>query len=185
VIPTPWKNPPEGLVAVGEVLTTQGIKGEVKIAPLTDSHARWHELNRVFACFEQAQTQTQTKLFIEKVRFFRQFVIAKFEGINTVNEAERLRGVFIWIPRAERPALPENSFYIDQILGLRVYNEAQQYLGAVQEVIPTGANDVYVLQGGVYGEILLPALKSVVLSVELSAGRMMIRLPAGLVEGEE
>jgi 16S rRNA processing protein RimM len=181
VIPAPWKNPPEGLISVGEVLTTQGNKGEVKVAPLTTDDERWHELKRVFACAKQEQIE----LNIEGVRFFRQFVIVKFREIQTVDEAERLRGLFLWIPKAERPPLPAGSYYLDELVGLSVYQETQEYLGTVAEVIPTGANDVYVLRGGPYGEILLPAIKSVVLAVDLSKGRMTAKLPAGLVEGVE
>ncbi|HHU50801.1 MAG TPA: 16S rRNA processing protein RimM [Firmicutes bacterium] len=181
MIPTPWQNPPAGLIAVGEVLTTRGVKGEVKVAPLTAYDGRWHELKRVLACSEREQIE----LTIENARFFRQFVLIKFCEIRTVEEAEQLKGLFLWIPKEERPPLPEGSYYLDELEGIRVYGESQEYLGTVTEVIPTGANDVYVLRGGPYGEILLPALKSVVLSVDLATGRMVVKLPAGLVEGVE
>lgn len=176
--PTPWKNPPEGLIAVGEVLTTHGLNGEVKVNPLTDDQERWHELKRVFFCFPKIQRELE----IEKIRFDRQTVIVRFKGVSTIEEAKEFRGLFLWIPRRERPSLPKGRFYIDELLELEVYDENNSYLGRVKKVLPTGANDVFLLQDGSYGEILLPALKSVVLSVDLGAGRMMVRIPAGLVE---
>lgn len=179
MIPTPWRNPPDGLIAVGEVLTTHGLKGEVKISPLTDDKERWLELKRVFLC----SAKDRRELEVEGVRFHRETVIVKFHGICTVEEVEKFRGLFLWIPRHERPPLPEGRFYIDDLLDLEVHDDEDHFLGLLKKILPTGANDVFLIQGGCYGEILLPALRSVVLSVDLCAGKMVVRLPAGLVEG--
>lgn len=179
--PTPWKNPPEDLIAVGEVLTTHGNKGEVKVLPLTDNPDRWLEIKRLFLCSDGGRKE----LTVQEVRYFREFVILKFHEVSGMGEAEELRGAFLWIPRSERPPLPEDRFYIDEILNLEAYDEEGRFLGRVKEVLPTGANDVYVLEGGYYGEILIPALKSVILSIDVSGGRMTVRLPAGLVDGED
>ncbi len=174
---TPWRNPPADLAAVGEILTTWGNKGEVKISPLTDDPQRWQELTRVY-CFRQNRRE---ELTVERVRFFRQFVLVKFREIDGLGEAEKLRGLFLWIPKAERKPLPAGRYYYDEILGLGVFDENEHFLGKVEDIIATGANDVYVVRGGCYGEILLPALKSVVLTIDLAAGILKVRLPAGLV----
>lgn len=174
---TPRRNPPADLAAVGEILTTQGNKGEVKIFPLTDDPQRWKELTRVFY-FRQDRRE---ELTVERVQFFRQFVIVKFREIHGPGQAEELRGIFLWIPKTERKPLPAGEYYLDEILGLRVFDEKDFFLGKVEDIIATGANDVYVVRGGCYGEILLPALKSVVLTVDLTAGILKVRLPAGLV----
>jgi len=174
---TPRRNPPEDLAAVGEILTTQGNKGEVKIFPLTDDPRRWKELTKVFCCRQDRREE----LTVERVRFFRHFVIVKFREINEPGQAEELRGLFLWIPRAERRKLPAGRYYLDEILGLSVFDEKDSFLGKVEDILATGANDVFIVRGGCYGEILLPALKSVVLSLDLTAGILKVRLPAGLV----
>ncbi len=177
----PWSNPPEGLVAVGEVLGTQGNRGEVKVASLTDQRERWLELTRVFI----VDARGPQALFLETVRFFKGLVIVKFRGVDDISGAEVLQGMFLWLPEAERPSLPPDRFYVDQIIGLKVQNLTGCDLGVVEEVLFTGGNDVYVLRGGTYGEILLPALKSVVRSVDLATGIMWVELPPGLVDEEE
>ncbi|NLY90137.1 MAG: 16S rRNA processing protein RimM [Firmicutes bacterium] len=176
----PWSNPPEGLVAVGEVLGTQGNRGEVKVASLTDRPERWLELERVF----RVDARGPQALFLEKVRFFKGLVIVKFRGIDDISGAEVLQGTFLWLPETERPPLPPDRFYVDQIIGLKVQTLTGCFLGTVAQVLFTGGNDVYVLRGGTYGELLLPALKSVVRSVDLASGIMRVELPPGLIDEE-
>ncbi|NLM38123.1 MAG: 16S rRNA processing protein RimM [Firmicutes bacterium] len=177
----PWRNPPPGMIAVGEVLTTQGNKGEVKVASLTDTFERWLELERVFVYTDRGPKA----LFLEKARAFKGFVVVKFRGIDDLSAGEALRGAFLWLPEAERPPLPPDRFYIDQVLGLKVETLAGHPLGQVKEVLFTGGNDVYVIRGGEYGEFLLPALKSVVRFVDLQAGIMRVELPPGLLDEDE
>ncbi len=177
----PWQNPPPGLIAVGEVLTTQGNKGEVKVSPLTDNLERWLELTRVL----RADGTGTNELWIENVRFFRGLVIVKFRGIDNISTAEELRGEFLWLPEEERPRLPEGRFYLDQLIGLKVYDLNGRFLGKIEEVLQTGANDVYIVRGGEEGEILLPAIKQVVRQVDTEQGFMHVELLPGLVDGEE
>ena len=176
----PWKNPPVGLIAVGEVLGTQGNKGEVKVSPLTDTLERWLELERVFIFTEDGKS----KLFIDKVRFFKGLPIVKFREVNSISEAAVLQGAFLWLPEEERPLLPEGRFYLDQIIGLKVYSVNDRFLGIIEEILLTGANDVYILRGGEDREILLPALKSVVRLIDREKQTMRVDLPPGLLDGE-
>ena len=177
----PRKNPPPGLIAVGEILTTQGNKGEVKVATLTDTLERWLELTRVFIV-----TDTGTnELIIEKVRFFRGLVIIKFQGVDSISAAEGLQREFLWLPEEERPCLPEDRFYLDELIGLQVYGPNERFLGIVEEVLVTGANDVYIVRGGEVGEILLPAIKSVVRQVDTEKRIMRVKLLPGLLDGEK
>ena len=176
----PWNNPPEGLIAVGEVLSSQGNKGEIKLSSLTNSLERWLELKRVFVFLNGKKKE----LFIEKIRYFKDFVIAKFQGVEGIPDAERLSGTFLWIPEEERPSLPADHFYVDQILGLKVYSEDNQFLGRIKEVLSTGANDVYVLSGSKFGEILFPALKPLIHLVNCELGIMRVEIPPGLLDGD-
>lgn len=179
--PNPWRNPPVGLIAVGEIIGTHGNRGEVKIAALTDTSERWLELVRVFVVDEHGQRA----LFPEQVRFFKGLVLVQFRGIDDLSAAEALRGMFLWLPEAERPPLPPDRFYCDQIIGLQAETLTGRGLGMVAQILFTGANDVYVLRGGPVGDILLPALKSVVRDVDLEAGRIRVELPPGLVNEEK
>ena len=177
----PWQNPPPGLIAVGEVLTTQGNKGEVRVSPLTDTLERWLELTRVL----RVSGAGTNELWIENVRFMRGLGSVKFRGVESMSAAEELRGEFLWLPEEERTPLPEGRFYLDQLIGLKVYGPNDRFLGSIAEVLTTGANDVYVVRGGEDGELLLPALKSVVRQVDTEKRIMRVELLPGLVDGEE
>ena len=177
--PAPWHVrgraiPSADLAAVGAVLTTQGNKGEVKVRPLTDDPQRWSELTRVFFCRAEAREE----LTVELVRFFRGFVVVKFKEVNSLAEAEKLRGGFLWIPLAERRPLPPGSYYHDQILGLSVLDETGYFMGKIEDIMPTEENDVYVVRGGPHGEFL-SRLKAVVLSRGSGCRPMTVRLPPG------
>lgn len=178
---TPWHNPPDGMIAVGEVLGTQGNKGEVKVASLTDTFERWLELKRVFTIDERGPQA----LILETVRSFKGLVVVKFRGFDDISAAQVLSGNFLWLPEAERPNLPPDRFYVDQIIGLKVETLTGRLLGTLEQVLFTGGNDVYVLRGGEDGEILLPALKSVVRFIDLEARVMRVELPPGLVDEEK
>ena len=172
----PWRNPPPGMIAVGEVLTTQGNKGEVKVASLTDTFERWLELKRVMVYTDRGQEE----LFLEKVRAFKGFVIVKFQGL-TIPRA-KLPGRFYGFPKRSGRRC-RRTVYVDQV-PLKVETMSGRPLGT-WAVLFTGGNDVYLLRGGADGEILLPALKSVVRFIDPEAGIMRVELPPGLVDEEE
>lgn len=171
---------PGECIGVGEVITTHGVRGELKVLPLTDEPSRWGELTRVYGCTAEATLE----LHVETIRYFRQFVIVKFREITEMNAAEKLRGSRLWIPKAERRPLPPDRFYTDDLLQMEVIDEKGELLGNIDQVMQTGANDVFVVKGN-GREILLPALKSVVSQVDLAGKRMSVRIPPGLLEDDE
>lgn len=164
-------------IGVGEIITTHGVRGELRIHPLTDDPERWEELTRVFC----STSEGTKELHVESVRYHKQAVVVKFEELSDMTQAEKFRGAWLWLPKSERKPLPADRFYRDQIVGIEVYNEHDVNLGSVQEILQTGANDVFVVKGK-GREILLPALKSVVMTVDLDANRMQVRIPPGLME---
>ena len=168
------------LIAVGEIVKPQGIRGEFKVIPLTDNIRRFGEMGRVYyRCAEGLR-----ELFIERYRPFKEFVLLKFVGIDDLNEAVRLGQGLVFIPRSERPKLPEGQYYLDEIEGLDVYTISGVFLGKVVQILKTGSNDVYCVSGSPGGEVLIPALKNVVKTIEIDRGRMVVELPAGLLEDE-
>jgi 16S rRNA processing protein RimM len=163
--------------AVGEIIKAQGIRGELKVIPLTDDPKRFGRIRRVF--FRRAEEWRE--LYIQGYRMLKEFVLIKFDGINDLTAAEDLGRGLIYIPREERPVPPEGRYYHDQILGLKVSTVTGEFLGAVDQIFQTGANDVYSVKLKAR-QILIPALKSVVRRIDLEKGEMLVELPAGLVE---
>ena len=167
------------LVAVGEIIKAQGINGEFKVIPLTENIERFGEIHRVY----WKTPDGLKELFIQRYRPFKEFVLLKFIGIDTLTEADLLGRGLIFIPRSERPKLPEGRYYYDEIEGLDVFAISGDYLGKIDQIITTGSNDVYSVSGS-RGSILIPALQSVIKLVEIEHKRMVVQLPAGLLEEE-
>ncbi len=163
---------------VGVISSTHGIRGEVKVFPTTDDPARFLELKQVTLV---AKRERQT-LEIERVRFFRQFVIVKFKGIDNINDIERHKGAELWIGREQAVPLEEGEYFIADLIGLAVMTDEGERLGTLQEVIRTGANDVYevLMENG--KTVLLPVIGECVLDVDLEKGEVLVHVLDGLLE---
>jgi 16S rRNA processing protein RimM len=165
------------LIAVGEVLKAQGIHGELKAVPLTDNPRRFGDIRRVY----WKTAEGYQELFIKGYRLFNQFVLLKFTGIDNMTDAQALGRGLIFIPRSERPRLPEGRYYWDEIEGLQVYTTSGALLGEITEILQTGSNDVYCIKGA-KEEILIPALKDVIKTIDLEQRKMVIEAPPGLLD---
>ena len=166
----------EEYLRVGILTNTHGLKGEVKVLPTTEDPERFLDLTRVFVPLGHGKRR---ELPLESVRFFKQFVIVKFAGLDRIEDVVSLKGCDLEIPREEGLPLEEGEFYIADLLGMEVYTDEQEFLGTVRDVIQTGANDVYVVRGE-SGEILLPAIAECVLSVSPEENRMLVHRMKGL-----
>lgn len=167
---------------IGQLINTHGVKGELKATALTDDPNRFNKLKWVYIDFGGANNESLKKYNIKGVKFFKQFVILKFEGVDSIEEAEKLKGLYMKIDRANAVKLPKDSYFITDIMGLDVYDENNMLLGQLTDVIQTGSNDVYVVKDSSGKEILLPALKSVVKEVLLSEKRISVIIPKGLLD---
>ena len=121
-------------------------------------------------------------MMVENTRTAGQTVLFKFRGVDSRETAEALRGQHLMIPENEVYPLPEGSYYYFQLKGLSVYDQERGYLGILQDILETGANDVYSIKSEENGEILIPAIKEVVLRVDLEKKEMRIKLLAGLLD---
>jgi 16S rRNA processing protein RimM len=167
-------------IAIGEIIKAQGIKGELKVVPLTDNPERFGEVRRVF--FQDLAGWRE--LTIERYRSFNGYVLLKFRGIEDMTAANALGRGLIFIPRHERPPLPPGRFYHDEIVGLEVVTASGERLGTIHEILETGSNHVYsVTRPG--KPLLIPALKSVIKEIDLVKGRMTVELPPGLIEDDD
>ncbi|MEZ0536183.1 ribosome maturation factor RimM [Caldicellulosiruptoraceae bacterium PP1] len=161
---------------VGKIVNTFGLKGEVKIIPLTDEIDRFGQIDYVLL-----EDDLSTKLSIQSFRQQGNIVIVKFNEINTIDDAQKLKNRYLVVEREKAKKLPENTFFICEIIGLKVYELNGRYLGNITDVIQTGSNDVYVINGE-KKEILIPALKNIVSEVNIEEGYMKIKLIEGLID---
>ncbi len=165
-------------VAIGTVLKPVGLRGEVKVAPLTDFLERFSALSDVMV---QVNTQGTSRYKVERVRFRGTLVYLMLQGISSLTEADRLRGKTLEVADEQRWALPEGRYYIDDIEGMEVYLPQGSLLGTVYEVLQGNGNDVYVVRNG-QQEWLIPAVQKVVTDISLAKNRMTIAPIDGLLD---
>ncbi|MCI9486027.1 MAG: 16S rRNA processing protein RimM [Lachnospiraceae bacterium] len=163
---------------VGVISSTHGIRGEVKVFPTTDDPARYRDLKQVTVV-----TKRERRILkIEKVRFFKQFVIVKFKGIDDINEIEPYKGAELWIDRSQAVSLEEGEYFIADLVGLAVMTDEGEKLGTLREVIQTGANDVYEVFMENGKSVLLPVIDECVLDVDLEKGEVLVHVMDGLLD---
>ena len=159
----------------GKIVTTHGIRGEVKIMPYTDSPELLAEFDRLFI------GKNHDEVIIERSRVFKNTVIAKIEGINTPEAAEKLRNKVLYMHRDDLE-LDDDTYFIQDLMGLEVRDaDTGQVYGRIIDVMQTGANDVYVIKGE-DREYLVPAIADVVVSTDVDGGVMTIRPLDGLFD---
>lgn len=168
----------EELLQVGVVTQTHGIRGEVKVFPTTDDAGRFRDLKKVFL----DTGREKLPLEIRGVKFFKQFVIVKFKGLDTINEVERFRRCPLLVPREDAVPLEEDEYYIADMIGMQVETEDGKAFGILKDVMETGANDVYVIDSISHGEVLVPAIKECIRKVDVAEGKMTVHLMDGLVQ---
>ncbi len=167
----------ETMFTVGKIVNTHGVKGEIKIVPTTDDPKRFKKLKQIFV--ERKELKNYN---IESVRFHKDFVLMKLEGIDDMTAAELLKGSTLKIDRKDSLPLKKDEYYISDLYDLGVYTEEDnRYLGDIVDIIYTGSNDVYVVKNPETGkELLLPAIKQVIKVVDIESGKMSVHLLEGL-----
>ena len=166
----------ENYFVVGNIVNTQGIKGEVRLMPAVDDVERFKLLDRIFVDRKGSITEYE----IENVRFHKQFVLLKLKGIDDMTSAEKLKGTVAKI--TEDMALPceEDEYYIRDLYDMEVVTDEGEKLGSISDIIFTGANDVYAVKSDDGKEILIPAIKDCILNVDVENKIMTVKLLEGL-----
>lgn len=168
----------ENLLRVGVISSTHGVKGEVKVFPTTDDPARFKSLKKVML----DTGREHMDLEIQGVKFFKNMVILKFKGFDSIDEIEKYKGKDLLISRDQAVKLgPDENFIID-LIGLRVVTEDGAEFGTLTDVIKTGANDVYEVRTGEGKDVLLPAIKECVLGVDIEKGIVTVHIMDGLLD---
>ncbi|MEC9488850.1 MAG: ribosome maturation factor RimM [Halanaerobium sp.] len=178
------------MVKIGVITKPHGIKGEVRVLPLTDHPERFEELQRVFLIVPEdiaAASSGSLDIYslategreVEDIAYIQNMIIMKLQGINDRDMAEELRNFTVEIPLAERLQLPEGHYFISDLLGMQVVTTEGRELGLIKDVITTGGTDIYVTEKE---GIMIPATKEVVKEVDLPGRKMTVALIDGLEE---
>lgn len=154
------------LLVVGQIVKTHGVRGEVKVLPMTDDVMRFKKLKKVFIDGEEK--------VINGCKFQSKRVILKISGIDTIEEAEKYKNKYLEIEREDAAELSEGHYYIADIIGCNVFDTDNKELGKVYDVIETGSNDVYWVKGG-EEEVLIPALKDIVVDIDVCENKIIIK----------
>ena len=168
------KGEPEFLV-VGKLRRPHGVRGEILMDVLTDFPERL-KLDVTVYVGDQFQP-----LCIRNTRKHRQALLVSFEEYNNRESAGELRNKFVYVQAKDRPPLPDGEYYYHELIGLQVDTDAGETLGVLTDILETGANDVYIVSPDQGQDILLPAIPSVVLEINLEQGRMLVHILPGLI----
>ena len=160
-------------IAVGKIVNTRGLKGEVKILPMVDDLNLFETVGYLLIDGSRMQ--------IEGTKFFKGNAILKLAGIDTIEQAETYKNKMVSIMEEDLPNLEEGEYYVKDLLGLQVITEEGDVLGTIADVFKTGSNDVYTVKTEAGKEIYLPAIKDVVLHIDLEGRKATVRLMEGLL----
>lgn len=166
----------ENYFVVGNIVNTQGIKGEVRVMPTVDDVARFKLLDHIFV----DRKGNIKKYEVENVRFHKQFVLLKLKGVDDMNTAETLKGTVVKITEDMAVPCEEDEYYIKDLYDINVVTVDGEELGVISDVIFTGANDVYAVKDNNGKEILIPAIKDCIVSVDVENNLMTVKLLEGL-----
>ncbi len=162
----------------GVITAPHGVRGEVKVFPTTDDAGRFKELKTVLldlGCEKR-------NLEIEQVRFFKNLVLLKFKGLDNKNDVEAWRQKDLLIERSQAVELAPDENFIADLIGLSVISDTGEALGTLTDVLRTGANDVYCVKNKEGKQLLLPAIRECVRSVDLECGKIVVHVLPGLLE---
>jgi 16S rRNA processing protein RimM len=170
-------SPNEGepvFLVVGKLQRPHGVRGEIFLELITDFPERLRRGKTVYAGPQHRPLKIQTS------RKIKAGLLVVFEEYKTLEAVGELRNQLVYVRAEDLPILPEGDYYHHQVLGLRVLDDAGRMLGVLSDILETGANDVFVIRPESGPEILLPALESVILDVDLQHGEMRVKVPPGI-----
>ncbi len=163
---------------VGVITQTHGIRGEVKVFPTTDDVNRFKKLKEVMLDTGKERLTME----IESVKFFKQYVILKFRGYDSINDIEKYKRAKLLVTRDKAVKLKKDEYFIADLIGLKVVTEDGESFGTLKDVLATGANDVYVVERPDASEVLLPAIKECILNVDMEQGCISVHIMDGLLD---
>jgi len=166
------------LITIGRIVKVWGLKGEVKVLPLTHDPERFERLSSVLIVSPEGKEQ---KRRIKGARYIKDSVLLSLEGILSAEQAKGLVNYFIKITESDLEHLPEGEYYIFQLIGIEVFTDQGVRVGALTDIFSTGSNDIYVVTEG-NKEYLVPAIRDIVKEIDMERRRMVIHPIEGLLE---
>ncbi|RIV21039.1 ribosome maturation factor RimM [Alicyclobacillaceae bacterium I2511] len=172
----------EPFFTVGIVTGMHGLRGELRVLPRTDFVEERFKPGSVLWLRHPGQLP-HLQVTVATARSHKQFYLILCREYTDINQVSEWKGMEFCVPKSALMQLPEGSFYIHQLIGLEVHTETGELLGQLVEVLQPGANDVYVVRGPTHKQdILIPAIASCVLQVNIAQGRMVVHLLPGLLD---
>ena len=168
----------EELLNVGVITSTHGVRGEVKVYPTTDDAKRFKKLKKVL--LDKGNGFEGVK--VESVKFFKQFVILKLEGINDCDEALKYKNKELKVNRKDAVKCDDDEYFIADLIDCKVCDEENNCIGTVTEVFQTGANDVYEIKREDGSSALIPAIKDCIKRVDIVNKTISIKVLPGLFD---
>lgn len=168
----------EDFIRVGVAVSTHGLKGELKVYPTTDDPERFSDLEKVYIGTPDAHEM----LHVERVKYFKNMVIVKFEELDRIEDVEGLKGKDILVSREDAVPLEEGEYYYADLIGMKVFLTDGKLFGELKDILETGANDVYIINSKDHGEVLVPAIEDCIKEVNIEEGTMIIDLLPGLLD---
>ena len=168
----------DNLLRIGVISSTHGIRGEVKVFPTTDDVQRFKKAKDVLIDTGKEFIPME----VTQVKFFKQFAILKFKGIDNINDIEKYKGKDILVTRENAVALEENEYFIVDLIGCSVKTDEGEDLGELVDVLQTGANDVYVVKTVSGKEVLLPYTEECILDINIEEKTILAHILPGLLD---
>jgi len=167
----------EEYLEVGQIVNTNGLKGTLKVKPLTDDITRFEDLETIYV----QKGKDLVEFNIQDVKYSKNMVLLKLEGIDNIEEAEKYKNLYLKINREDAVELEDDSYFIVDIIGCEVFTDVGDFLGKVIDVFPTGSNDVYTVRNSENKDILLPAIEDVVKDIDIENKKIIVHLLEGLI----
>ena len=162
---------------IGQIVNTFGIKGMVKVKPFTDNIERFNNLEKIYIKNKSGQTEYK----IQEIKYHKNMVLIKFEGIENPEQADLLRNSYLIVDRETEEPLEAGRYYIVDMIGLDVFTDDNEYLGKLEDIYNTGSNDIYVVKNELGKQVLLPAIEDVIKNIDMDNKKVIVHLIPGLV----
>ena len=162
---------------IGQIVNTFGIKGMVKVKPFTDNIERFNNLEKIYIKNKSGQTEYK----IQEIKYHKNMVLIKFEGIENPEQADLLRNSYLIVDRETEEPLEPGRYYIVDMIGLDVFTDDNEYLGKLEDIYNTGSNDIYVVKDELGKQVLLPAIEDVIKNIDMDNKKVIVHLIPGLV----
>ena len=166
----------DDMLQIGTITSTHGIRGEVTVFPMTDDNNRFKKLRECYIEYKNELIPSVCK----SAKFFKNMVILGFEGIDNINDVEKYKQCRLFVDREHAVKLLKDEYFVADLIGLSVFTEGGRELGKLTEIIPTVANDVYVVTDTHKNELLLPAIKECIKKIDIENQSITVMLMKGM-----